>query len=186
MCIDLNLSKKNAYTVSKNGIELYSETYSLPQMISVCQVMPGDVIDIRFTCKKGESGTINVSACLLDEDLFRQAYEVLNASTLELTTFSSTFVEGTIDCNRDGLLYTSIPQDGNWHVQVDGKDAEVILVGDAMVSVALTQGQHTVSFTYRNAAFSFGWKVSLGCLLVFLALAFICYMPERKKGKYEI
>ncbi len=186
MCIDLNLSKKNAYTVSKNGIELYSETYSLPQMISVCQVMPGDVIDIRFTCKKSESGTINVSACLLDEELFRQAYEVLNASTLELTEFSSTFVEGTIDCDRDGLLYTSIPQDGNWHVQVDGKDAEVILVGDAMVAVALTKGQHTVSFTYRNAAFSLGWKVSLGCLLVFLALALICYMPERKKGKYEI
>jgi hypothetical protein len=60
--------------------------------------------------------------------------------------------------------------------------------------VYLTPGKHfvmcsgsgTVSFTYRNAAFSFGWKVSLGCLLVFLALAFIGYMPERKKGKYEI
>jgi uncharacterized membrane protein YfhO len=95
-------------------------------------------------------------------------------------------VEGTIDCDRDGLLYTSIPQDGNWRAQVDGKDAEVLLVGDAMVAVALTQGQHTVSFTYHNAAFSLGWKISLGCLIVFLGLTFIAYKPERKKGKYEI
>ena len=186
MCMDLNLSKKNGYAVSKNDVELYTETYSLPQMIAVSQVEPGDVIEIRFSCKKDESGTINVSACLLNEDLFRQAYDVLNASTLELTEFSNTYVEGTIDCNRDGLLYTSIPQDGNWSVQVDGKDAEVILVGDAMVSVALTQGQHTVSFTYHNAAFSLGWKISLGSLILFLGLAFIAYKPERKKGKYEI
>jgi uncharacterized membrane protein YfhO len=186
MCIDLNLSKKNGYSVSKNGVELYSETYSLPQMIAVSQVVPGDVIEIRFTCKKDESGTINVSACLLNEEPFRQAYDVLNASTLELTEFRNTHVSGTIDCDRDGLLYTSIPQDGNWHVQVDGNDAQIILVGDAMVAVALTQGTHSVSFTYHNAAFSLGWKISLGCLLVFLLLAFAGYAPQRKKGKYEI
>jgi uncharacterized membrane protein YfhO len=164
-----------------NGIELYSETYSLPQMISVCQVMPGDVIDIRFTCKKGESGTINVSACLLDEDLFRQAYEVLNASTLELTTFSSTFVEGTIDCDRDGLLYTSIPQDGNWHVQVDGKDADITLVGDCMIGVNLSEGEHTVSFVYENKAFEWGWKITLVCTVIFGALIQRCYKPDWKK-----
>ena len=185
MCMDLNLSKKNGYTVSKNGSDLYSETYSLPQMIAVSQVEPGDTIEIRFTCKKNENGTINVNACLLDEELFRQAYDILNASTLELTTFENTRVEGTIDCNRDGLLYTSIPQDGNWSATVDGRDVEILLVGDAMVAVPLTAGSHTVTFTYHNAAFSLGWKVSLGCLLVFLVLVLIRYCPEHQKGKYE-
>ena len=183
--MDLNLSKKNAYTVSKNGEDLYSESYSLPQMIAVSQVEPGDTIEVRFTCKKDENGTINVNACLLDEDLFRQAYDVLNASTMELTTFKNTLVEGTIDCNRDGLLYTSIPQDGNWRAAVDGKEVEIILVGDAMVAVPLTAGAHTVTFTYHNAAFSLGWKITLGCLLIFLVLSLIHYRPERKKGKYE-
>ena len=186
MCIDLNLSKKNGFVVKKNGIELYSESYSLPQMIAVSQVVPGDEIEIRFSCKANESGTINVSACLLDEVFFRSAYDVLAKSTLEVTEFSGTYVEGTILCDRDGLLYTSIPQDSNWRVQVDGKDAEIILVGDAMVAVALTEGEHTVSFTYRNAAFDLGWKISLGCLLVFLLLAFIAYKPQPVKGKYEI
>jgi uncharacterized membrane protein YfhO len=110
---------------------------------------------------------------------------VLNASTLELTTFRNTLVEGTIDCDRDGLLYTSIPQDGNWKATVDGQDAQIILVGDAMVAVPLTKGQHTVRFTYENDAFSLGWKVTLLCFLVFGALVYAYYQPKRKKGKYE-
>ena len=185
MCMDLTLSKKNSYSVSKNGFELYSETYSLPQMIAVSQVEPGDVIEIRFSCNANEKGTINVNACLLDEEVFRQAYDVLNASTLELTTFRNTLVEGTIDCNRDGLLYTSIPQDGNWKATVDGEEAQIIPVGDAMVAVAMTKGAHTVRFTYENAAFSLGWKITLLCVVVFGALVYIYYHPERKKGKYE-
>jgi uncharacterized membrane protein YfhO len=183
--MDLTLSKKNNYSVSKNGFELYSETYSLPQMIAVSQVQPGDVIEIRFTCKANEKGTINVNACLLDEELFRQAYDVLNTSTLELTTFRNTLVEGTIDCDRDGLLYTSIPQDGNWKATVDGESVQIIPVGDAMVAVALTKGTHTVRFTYENGAFSLGWKVTLLCMIVFAALVYVYYQPQRKKGKYE-
>ena len=185
MCMDLTLSKKNNYSVSKNGFELYSETYSLPQMIAVSQVQPGDVIEIRFTCKANEKGTINVNACLLDEELFRQAYDLLNTSTLELTTFRNTLVEGTIDCDRDGLLYTSIPQDGNWKATVDGESVQIIPVGDAMVAVALTKGIHTVRFTYENGAFSLGWKVTLLCMIVFAALVYVYYQPQRKKGKYE-
>ncbi len=185
MCMDLTLSKKNNYSVYKNGEFLYSETYSLPQMIAVSEVVPGDVIEIKFTCKADESGTINVNACYLDEDLFWQAYDVLAASTLELTEFSTSYVEGTINCDRDGLLYVSIPQDGNWEVTVDGEAAETVLVGDVMIGVPLTQGEHTISFTYNNKAFNLGWKISLGCALIFAGLIWLCYKPKRKVGKYE-
>ncbi len=185
MCIDLTLPKRNGYTVSLNDTALYSETYSLPQMIAVSQVEPGDVVEIRFTCAADETGSLNVNACVLNEELFYQAYDVLNASILELTEFSTTDVEGTINADRDGLLYASIPQDGNWEVAVDGIAVEPVLVGDVMIGVPLTAGSHTVSFTYNNKAFNLGWKISLGCLAVFLLLAYHSYHKPRKKGKYE-
>ena len=187
MCIHLDLSKKNSYKVLLNGQELYNETYSLPQMLSVSAVQPGDVVEIELACKTNENGTINISAAILDETAFRKCYDVLAASTLELTRFENTIVEGTINCNRDGVLYTSIPQDGNWKAKVDGKDAEIILIGDAMCGLILTEGEHTISFTYHNAAFSLGWKISLGCLVVFIGLYLGCYRPnlKRRKGKYE-
>ncbi len=185
LCLDMNLSARNSFTVHKNGTQLYSESLSLPQTLSVCQVAPGDVIDIMVTCKSNESGSMNIRAALLNETIFRQGYEILNRSTLELTHFSNTQVVGTIHCDRDGLLYTSIPQNGsNWKAFVDGKEAEITLVGEAMVGLKLTQGTHTVQFVYENAAFELGWKISLGCLIVFAGLIYTVYFPKLRRRKY--
>ncbi len=185
LCIDLSLPKRNSFSVGLNGTTLYSETYSLPQMLSVSQVEPGDVVQIRLNCKAAEEGSMTISAAILDNTVFRQAYDVLAASTLDLTKYTSTCVEGTIDCNRDGLLYTSIPQNGNWTAYVDGHETDIILIGDAMIAVPMTEGTHAVSFRYHNKAFSLGWKVSLGCAAIFAAIAVCCYLPGRKRGKYE-
>ena len=185
-CINLaNLSQRNSYTVSVNGRELYSETYSLPQMLAVSDVMAGDIIQVRFNCDANEQGSISAMAAVLDPDLFWQAYDKLNASTLELITFESTLVEGTIDCDRDGLLYTSIPQNGNWKAYVDGKEAEILLIGDCMIGLDLTKGTHTVSFRYENPSFELGWKISLICALLFTGITLPVYNSRRQKGKFE-
>jgi uncharacterized membrane protein YfhO len=54
-----------------------------------------------------------------------------------------------------------------------------------MIGVPMTQGSHTVTFTYRNPAFALGWKISLLCGLTFILIALIVYKPRRKRGKYE-
>ena len=193
LCIHLNLPKRNDFYVSVNGVELYKESISLPQMLAVGDVKTGDVIDIRIMCDAGESSTMTLSAAILDSQRFWAGYEVLNTSTLGLTVFENTYVEGIVDCDRDGLLYTSIPQNGNWSVEVDGEPAGITLVGDCMIGVELTEGYHTVSFSYHNAAFSLGWKITLGCFAVFALLVQVIYKPDwkkllggsRKKGKYQ-
>ncbi len=185
MCLQLEMSKRNSFTVLKNDTELYKDNLSLPQILSVDNVKAGDVVQLRITCKDGETGRTEVTAAILNEALFRQGHEILAASTLELTTFQNTLVEGTINCDRDGLLYTSIPQDGNWIAEVDGEAAQITLVGDAMVAVQLTEGTHTVRFVYENSAFSLGLKVSAACAIVFCLIALVVYQPARKKGKYE-
>lgn len=185
VCIDLDLSKKNKFSFWKNGVELYNETYSIPQSLAVSQVVPGDIIEVHLTCKADEEGTITLHAGILDEALFRKGYDILSASTLELTAFKNTLVEGTIHCDRNGVLYTSIPQNGNWTAAVDGKPAQIVLIGDAMVGLLLSEGDHTVTFTYHNAAFSLGWKISLACAVILIVLSLSIYQPKHKKGKYE-
>jgi len=179
MCLDLDMSARNTYTVSKNNAELYRETISLPQTIAVSDVKPGDVITVSITCKANETGSITINAGLVNDEVFRKGYDILTASTLELSEFSNTKVNGTINCNRDGLLYTSIPQNGtNWTVLVDGMPANTVLVGGVMIGVKLTAGEHTVSFRYHNEAFSLGWKISLFCLLVLCVIAYAVYRPD--------
>ena len=187
MCVYLDLSQKNNFKLSINGTELYSETYSLPQLLSVCTVRPGDVIEAEMTCSKNQNGTIKISAAILNEEAFREGYDVLNSSPLNITKFSNTNIQGTISCQRNGVLYTSIPQNGNWSAFVDGEEAEVVTIGNAMVGLLLSSGNHTIEFNYRNPAFSLGWKISLACCIIFIASFLIVYHPilPRKIGKYE-
>ena len=185
MCIDLDLSERNDFTVWLNGNELYSETYSLPQMLAVSQVRVGDVVDVALSCDANESGTMQISAAILDDTAFRKGYEVLSRSVLELTDFSTTRHSGTINCDRNGLLYTSIPQNGNWHVYVDGKEAETVLVGEAMTAVYLEEGYHDIIFRYRNPAFTLGCVISLLSTGVLAGLYFWIYPAREKKGKYQ-
>ena len=178
LCLDVNMYARNFFYVYLNGQYLFSESVTLPQIMAISQVRPGDVVELRILCNAGENSSMNIRAALLNDDLFRRGYDILNASTLELTEFSTTRVEGTIDCDRDGLLYTSIPNDGNWKAMVDGKEAELVLVGDAMIGLNLTKGSHEIVFVYENDAFTFGTLISIVCLLAFLALI---YWSDREK-----
>lgn len=187
MCVDLNLSKKNNITILLNGVELYEETYSLPQMLSIASVHPGDVVEIQLACKKNENGTIRIDAAILDESVFRKGYDILSQSIYNITTFNDTHISGQIHCVHDGVMYTSIPQNGNWSAIVDGEPVESVLIGNVMIGVLLSKGEHTVEFFYQNKAFDLGWKISLVCLFIFVSLFISIYRPKirRKKGKYE-
>ena len=181
-CVQLDCPKRNDVTILINDFVVMEEDLSLEQMLAVGDVVPGDVVELRFGCDDGESGSMTVGAAILDNEVYRQGWEILSASTLELTKFTNTRVAGEISCDRDGLLYTSIPQNGNWTVWVDNEPAETVLVGDVMVGVELTEGEHTVRFVYKNAAFALGWKVSLLSFAIFGALVYF----TRKKGKCEV
>ena len=191
MSLDVNLYSQKDFSVILNGKTLYWENFSLQQLYGVGDVVPGDVVEVIIDCKADMTSAINIKAAIMDEEVFRAGYEILNASTLELTDFYTTYVAGTISCNRDGLLYTSIPQcgnerdpeenlvspEGNWIVYVDGEKADIALVGNCMIGVPLTEGDHTVEFVYENPSFDLGWKISAICAGVFGFITLACYLP---------
>jgi uncharacterized membrane protein YfhO len=187
MCITVDFPHNNDFTVSINGELLYSETFSLPQMLAVCTVRPGDVINIQVLCNSNEKGKINISAAILNNELFRKGYEVLSESTLQLTYFSNTRLNGKISCNRDGILYTSIPQNGNWNVWVDGHKTETVTIGNTMIGVLLTEGDHDLEFIYYNSALYVGATITFLSAIAFITIFFFIYCPfnNRRKGKYE-
>ena len=45
----------------------------------------------------------------------------------------------------------------------------------------LTEGSHNLTFTYENRAFALGWKVSLLCALILLAVVHLVYKPDWKR-----
>ncbi len=193
LCLDMNLPKRNSFAVYKTDLSgespvdtlLFTESVSLPQMFSVCEVKPGDIIKVVLTCAAGESSSMTVRAAVTQKDVYEAGYDILSASVLRLTQCTSTYVSGVIDCDRDGLLYTSIPQDGNWSAYVDGEKVEPVLVGDVMLSIPMTQGAHTVEFRYTNDAFRYGTIISLGCAAVFGGIILGTRLISRRKKQKE-
>jgi uncharacterized membrane protein YfhO len=152
-------------------------------MAAVGTVYPGDVVELEIFVNASETGTITVTNGIIDDAVFRQGYDILNASTLDITSFQNTRIEGSVNCNRNGVLYTSIPYDGNWTAQVDGKDVPIVLIGNAMVGVELTEGEHVVVFTYKNRAFELGATVSIICLIIFIAIIVTQNIIRRQRAK---
>jgi uncharacterized membrane protein YfhO len=170
--------------VYKNDQYLFSDSISLEQMIAVGDVTVGDKVEIRMRCNSGESGSMTIYSGILNDSIFRQGVDVLRSSKLELTQFTNTSLEGTIRCDRDGLLYTSVPDDGNWTVFVDGEAIEPVLVGNIMLGAQLTAGTHTIRMEYHNKAFQVGAVISLSCLVVFAVLAVGSCLLTHKHGKF--
>ena len=183
ICLRINAPKRNSYTVYRNMERLTGDSISLPQMVAVGSCKKGDVITVEFTCKAGENGSIDLTAGVLDDTVYRQAAELLGQRPLRTTKVTDSVVEGTVDAGAGGLLYTSIPIDVNWHAEVDGQEAEITPVGGAMVALKLSAGSHTIRLTYRNAAFRAGAFLSLGCLVVTLGLGALFSPPRKKKKK---
>jgi len=189
LCLDMNLPKRNTFSVYKTSVVdgskvdrlLFTETVSLPQMFSVCDVAAGDVIKVVISCQADESTSMTIRAATVDETVFRQGYDVLKASTWQLTDCTSTYVSGVIRCDRDGLLYTSVPQDGNWIAYLDGEKVEPVLVGEVMLSIPVTQGTHTVELRYENKAYEYGLLISVCCAAVFGGICLGAWLIRRKK-----
>ena len=189
LCVEIKGSDKLSFRVyhSRGGKEtmLYSEKVVMPQTFSVAEVKPGDLVWLEIECEEDEVGSLDVQAGILNDEVYRKGYEILAASTMELTNFSDTRVEGTVNCNRDGLLYVSIPSNGFWSAEVDGEPAEIVLVGECMLGLELTEGQHNVSFRYQNKSFYVGLLISLGSALIFAAIILGDRYLRNRKGKYH-
>lgn len=185
LCLDLYIGlydssyhPMNKFSVWKNGIELYNDIYSVPQVLGVSDVAPGDKIELHIECYAKEHGLITAHCGILDSDVFQEGYDILSKSTLQLTAFHNTQLAGKINCHQNGVLYTSIPQDGNWVAFVDGKPADIIRIGNSMVGLILRAGEHEIVFRYENNAFYIGLIVSA---VSFVTLLCVCYVTYRQK-----
>ncbi len=204
LCLDLTLYASKKFSVWHNGVKLYSENYTLPMTMAACEVKPGDTVQVIIECAVDVDTAVQVKGYMLNEEVFWEGYDILNASTLKLTEFSNTYISGVISCDRDGLLYTSVPQcgnkrterevdedgtvtqattspEGNWVVYVDGVRTDNVLVGNCMVAVELTEGTHTVELRYENKAYEYGKLISFGCAAVFGTIVLVDLLRKRKK-----
>ncbi len=190
LCLDLHLGKSVTFTVykiPKNSEQkkwLFYEGYKLTEMVHCGAVSKGDKIQVEIPVGANESSSMIVRGAILNDRVYRHAYSLLNMDTMKITQFENTYVKGEVTAVRNGLLYTSIPQDGHWVTYVDGQKVESKLVGEAMVAVPLSSGKHTVEFRYENTSVTWGLVCSIAGVLLFAPICYFeCIYPKIKRRK---
>ncbi|MCL2497498.1 MAG: YfhO family protein [Symbiobacteriaceae bacterium] len=117
-------------------------------------------------------GNIRVYVARFDEMLFNEGYALLAGYPCTLEHFGDTSFRGTITSPQAGWLYTSLPYEEGWSAYIDGKPAEITLLGGAMAAIPLAAGEQTIHFTYHNAGLKLGLGTTLAAALGYLALSY--------------
>lgn len=167
--------------VAEEAGEYYIEIVS--EIVTTGYLEKGEEIHIYYEVEDGffdenVSGRGNIVQFHLNEEQWQKAYEILAKQQLQVTGYTATTVDGTIQVNEDGILFTSIPYDRNWHMYVDGEEVDILpLWSGSFVATRLGAGEHTVHLQYRQSGLLLGTILSVGMI----ALT-VCYIVlERKK-----
>ncbi len=116
------------------------------------------------------------------DELEKEVVEALSASTLENVKAWGNSLTGTIHADRDGELVITIPYDKSWTCKVDGIAFEADCIGEALMGLQLTKGDHEIELTYVPDGMMTGMWVSLVCA----ALMILSVLYERKKRRSKL
>ncbi|MEW4414762.1 YfhO family protein [Clostridium sp. AN503] len=107
------------------------------------------------------------------EEGLAAVYDKLSETPWKLSNWTGdTYLKGTIACQENGMMMTTIPYDKGWKILVDGVEQPAAKMLDSFIGVRLTPGSHTVEMSYRPEGLNLGWMISAGStvMLLFIAL----------------
>lgn len=132
-----------------------------------------------ITLSSGNGNELNLMVYRIQEEPLSEFIEKLSAQTMTMDSYDSTHIAGHITVENSGELVLSVAYEPGWKVLVDGKEANIDLFEDMMISVYLTEGEHNIELTYYPEGFNLGIFLSLLSLAIFLAICFYT-SPVRK------
>ncbi len=96
-----------------------------------------------------------------NENILNKYYDVLSKEQVDLERISGRKYKGTIDIQSDNqyVLFT-IPYDESWKIYVDGKEAPLEKVFDALIAVKVGKGNHEIYMEYFPNIFPISALVS--------------------------
>lgn len=169
-------------SVSVNGsfiAEYYdSADYSI---LRLGEFFEGEELVVRLTLDKDKEDLYMQDQYFyyFDKAVFEEAMSELNESSSEVTRLSDTHLKASVNAQKDGLLYTSIPFEPGWTVKVDGERMEILEVAGGLMAVELSAGEHELDMTFLPKGLLPGAAVSAAGLAVFI----VFFLRDRKRRK---
>lgn len=171
-------------TLTVNRSDGWTKQYSKTShryLIELGECKAGDEIHIL----NSNMESIEFEVYQLNEKVVQQAFDALNAQTMQLTDMTDRKIEGKIQVQNAGRLILSVPADEGWTLYVDGKETEIEPLADALVGVHLEKGRHTIKLCYTTPGVKAGAGFSLGAVVLFMISAYVSTRIRRKRELHE-
>lgn len=171
-------------TLTVNRSDGWTKQYSKTShryLIELGECKAGDEIHIL----NSNMESIEFEVYQLNEKVVQQAFDALNAQTMQLTDMTDRKIEGKIRVQNAGRLVLSVPADEGWTLYVDGKETEIEPLADALVGVHLEKGSHTIKLCYTTPGVKAGAGFSLGAVVLFMISAYVSTRIRRKRELHE-
>ena len=171
-------------TLTVNRSDGWTKQYSKTShryLIELGECKAGDEIHIL----NSNMESIEFQVYQLNEKVVQQAFDTLNAQTMQLTDMTDRKIEGKIQVQNAGRLILSVPADEGWTLYVDGKETEIEPLADALVGVHPEKGSYTIKLCYTTPGLKVGAGISLGAVILFLISACVRTGISRKRELHE-
>ena len=163
-------SKTRDLVADVNGFEKKYEKVDYTHIIDLgwCDG-DSDIWITQTGTKRSGEHSLELQAYEMDLYTLRKAIHRLGGNPLAVQEVSDTYLKGTIDVRQAGIMATSIPAETGWSVKVDGVPTGITpFAAGAMIGVELSEGEHTVEFTYRAPGILIGTAVSAVSISLFV------------------
>lgn len=145
------------------------------------QFKTGDSVRVRISVLTDdyEAYWMDELFCTFNYNAFENAISQMKERTWELTEYSDTYLEGTVTAKENQMLFTTIPYEEGWTIEVDGKEVTPVKTLDSLIAINLSPGEHTVTMKFWPGYLTQAIIISV-CGILALVLIFIF---EYKNGK---
>ena len=114
-------------------------------------------------------------------DNLTKLHEILSQNTIDTSYSDGKAITSSINTNKSGMLYISLPFNNNWEITVDGQHTEAMpLLGG--IGINIQEGSHQVVLRYNPNGLYEGIIISVSTLLILFLL--IIY-KKKKNTKSE-
>ncbi|MCB5951340.1 YfhO family protein [Enterococcus sp. BWT-B8] len=135
----------------------YEEAKTVKVKMTITNLEKNEVYvnDSKFTIVKPE-------AAFLDVNKFVSAVENIQKKAVDFEV-SGRKATAEVDLSENQVIFTTIPYDKGWKAYIDGEEAEIPIFKQALLTLPVEAGKHTIEFVFLPQGFVAGTVLFILC-----------------------
>lgn len=97
--------------------------------------------------------------------------------------YDSSGFRASIDSDREGLLFFSVPSCDGWRAEVNGAETEIVSVNYGLSAVRVSEGDNNIEFFYETPGLKTGILISAAGMSVYIVYLAVLLILRKKSKK---